>query len=77
MTPEKTRELLEILDLIDEAHPQPTADIAVLKSVLTRLIREIASSRSEVAELRPEYDFDYSRAKPNRFVNKMTSVGNE
>ena len=28
--------------------------------------------RSEVAELRPEYDFDYSRAKPNRFAGKVT-----
>ena len=30
------------------------------------------TDRSEVADLRPEYDFDYSRAKPNRFVGKMT-----
>ena len=27
---------------------------------------------SEVADLRSEYQFDYSRAKPNRFVGKMT-----
>ena len=30
------------------------------------------TDRSEVADLRPEYHFDYSRAKPNRFVGKMT-----
>ncbi|MCU1382598.1 MAG: hypothetical protein JWL71_1295 [Acidobacteria bacterium] len=27
---------------------------------------------SEVGDLQPEYDFDYSRAKPNRFVGRMT-----
>jgi hypothetical protein len=30
------------------------------------------TDRSEVADLRSEYELDYSRAKPNRFVGKMT-----
>ncbi len=25
-------------------------------------------------ELRDEYDFDYSKAKPNRFANRVTTV---
>ena len=28
-------------------------------------------SDKKVGELRPEYDFDYSKAKPNRFAGKM------
>ena len=27
---------------------------------------------SDATDLRPEYEFDYSRAKPNRFVSKMS-----
>lgn len=30
------------------------------------------TDKSEVDDLRPEYEFDYSRAKPNRFVSTMT-----
>lgn len=38
MTPEQMRSLLELLDLIDEAHPNPAADVFVLKGVLKRMI---------------------------------------
>ena len=27
---------------------------------------------TEAADMRPEYEFDYSKAKPNRFVSRMT-----
>ena len=40
MTPQRARVLLELLDLIDEAHPQPAADVMVLKGVLKKLIVE-------------------------------------
>jgi hypothetical protein len=28
--------------------------------------------RSEADDIRPEYDFDYGHAKPNRFASRMT-----
>lgn len=28
--------------------------------------------RSEADDIRPEYDFDYAQAKPNRFASRMT-----
>jgi hypothetical protein len=30
------------------------------------------TDRSDITDLRPEYEFDYSRAKSNRFASKMT-----
>lgn len=41
MTPEQARELFEILDLIDEAHASPAADVLVLKSVVKRIINQL------------------------------------
>jgi hypothetical protein len=46
MKPEDARRLLEVLDLIDETDISPTAALTnthILKSVIKRLIKDIAS----------------------------------
>ena len=43
MTPEEARELLQILDLIDESALNPPVDVLTLKSVVTRIIRALVN----------------------------------
>ena len=40
-----------------------------------RTTKSIKATENEVDDLLPEYHFDYSKAKPNRFAAKLKSGG--
>jgi hypothetical protein len=82
MTPEEGREMLELLDLIDEAHPQ-ASDVFTVKSVLRRVIQSLAGvddrcqnddrcprKETERETLRRQCRLDAGHVGPCRFGRK-------